>query len=70
MVAFALFIVVRPNVLPFSGVGAAKPATRFYADVSAATTAAATGSMAVARGPVQFTEQRNHSKTLSRRRAI
>jgi hypothetical protein len=27
-----------PNALPFSGVGAAKPAPRFYADVPAATT--------------------------------
>ena len=30
------------NALPFSGVGAAKPALRFYADVPAATTSAAT----------------------------
>jgi hypothetical protein len=26
-----------PNALPFSGLGAAKPALRFYADTSAAT---------------------------------
>ena len=31
-----------PNALPFSGLGAAKPALRFYADASAATKSAAT----------------------------
>jgi hypothetical protein len=31
-----------PNALPFSGLGAAKPALRFYADASAATRSAAT----------------------------
>jgi len=29
-----------PNALPFSGVGAAQPAPRFYVDVAAATTSA------------------------------
>jgi cytochrome c2 len=36
-------LALRPsNALPFSGLGAAKPASRFYADASAATTSAAT----------------------------
>jgi hypothetical protein len=41
-----------PNALPFTGAGAAKPAPRFYADVPAATTSAATAcSAAVLRAP-------------------
>jgi hypothetical protein len=40
----------RPsNALPFSGLGAAKPTLRFYADASAATRSAATACWAAAR---------------------
>jgi hypothetical protein len=43
------------NALPFSGLGAAKPALRFYADASAATRSAATAcSTAVATAVATF----------------
>ena len=40
--AFSRAIEELPNDLPFSGLGAAKPALRVYADASAATRSAAT----------------------------
>ena len=47
---FADSDIPRINALPFSGLGAAKPTSRFYADVSAATRSAATAVWTAARG--------------------